>query len=109
LKNLDKAPDSHLFDYRLFQLYQDGQPWASLFGAQTPDEDFVETYVMYVLTGFTAQTSTSGTYNGPLTSLPLTIPGYAGGGITYQWADVPRDLRAPGKAELTRKMACIPL
>src|SRR6202162_2868877 len=56
----------------LRQLYQSNQPWASLFGAQAPDEDFVETYVMAVLTGYDPS---SQTFAGPLTSLPLSIQG----------------------------------
>jgi hypothetical protein len=85
----------------LFQLYQPAQPWASLFGAQTPNEDFVETYVMAVLTG---RDPSSGTFNGLLKSLSINIPNIAGTA-----PDVPRDLVAmPTKKQiLASKMSCI--
>jgi hypothetical protein len=92
----------------LYQLYQAGEPWPSLFGAQTPDEDFVETYTMAVLTGYNAVTNN---FAGPLTSLPLTIPGYSDGlnpgNYPGQWADVPRDLGNKIKPTLMAKMRCI--
>jgi hypothetical protein len=90
----------------LYQLYQANEPWASLFGAQAPDEDFVETYVMAVLTGY-SNTAGSASFSGPLTSLALQIPGYTGPSISQQWADVPRDLVAKQKPALANKMACI--
>lgn len=90
--------------YDLFQLYQPGQPWASLFAAQTPDEDFVETYTMAVLTGY--QPDSKG-FSGPLVSLPLYIPLYTGPHNIRLWADVPRDLLAGHKEGLARKIACI--
>lgn len=51
-------------------LYHARQPWASFFGALSPDEDFVETYKLYVLTN--AQSSVIAN-EGPLTSLPITF------------------------------------
>jgi hypothetical protein len=103
LKDLeaDSPPDSY---YDLFQLYQPGQAWASLFAAQTPDEDFVETYVMAVLMGYQPG---SKTFSGPLTSLPLRIPLYTGPGITRLRADVPHDVLLGHKEGLARKITCI--
>ena len=95
-----RPPASYPF---LLQLYQANQPWASLFGAQTPDEDFVETYVMAVLTGY-ANNAGAASFAGPLTSLPLAIPGFTGPG---QSTDVPRDLVAMNKPALANRMACI--
>jgi hypothetical protein len=93
----------------LFQLYQADRPWASLFGAQTPDEDFVETYVMYVLTGYQPNVDPRrDRFNGPLTSMPLAIPGFTGPNIAA-WADVPRDLLSFSKPTLQAKMRCIPI
>ena len=88
-------------DTALAQLSQSSQPWASLFGAQTPDEDFVESYVMAVLTG---DDPSSGSFAGPLTSLPLSIPG-----VTGPAPDVARDLVSGNKAALATKIRCIPL
>ena len=85
----------------LAQLLQPGQPWASLFGAQTPDEDFVESYVMAVLTG---DNPSNGSFAGPLTSLPLSIPGATGPA-----PDVAGDLVSGHKPELANKIRCIPL
>ena len=85
----------------LGQLYQAGQPWASLFGAQTPDEDFVESYVMAVLTGDNPR---AGIFAGPLMSLPISIPGASGAA-----PDVARDLVSGNKDALARKIRCIPL
>jgi hypothetical protein len=83
----------------LIQLLQDDQPWASFFGAQTPDEDFVETYVLYALLGNRFDNSSfNGVY---LASLPVTIPG------SNQTADVPKDLLAGSKSVLTAKISCL--
>jgi hypothetical protein len=87
------------FNTALHDLYQPLQPWASLFGAQTPDEDFVETYVMAVLTGYTAGVHT---FAGPLTNLPVSIPGYSA-----PYPDVPRDLVGGNKQTLLDKILCL--
>src|SRR5262245_8241071 len=50
----------------LHQLYTSQAPWASFFGSLAPDEDFIETYKLNVLTHVAATT--------PLTSLHLKIP-----------------------------------
>jgi hypothetical protein len=89
----------------VYDLYQYGQPWSSLFGAQTPDEDFVETYVMYALAGRKLLDST---YNGPyLASLPLTISGITIPGHAGNYADVPYDLLANKKGTLADKIRCL--
>lgn len=89
---------SSMLNQLVYQLHQYDQPWASLFGAQTPDEDFVEIYVLYALLGkkFDDQGYT-GAY---LQSLPVSIPGYPD-------ADIPRDLLAGNKATLSQKVQCV--
>ncbi len=87
----------------VFALYQANQPWPSIFGAQSPEEDFVETHVFRVLMA----RGLDGTGTAYLQSLPLTIPGYTGPNISNQWADVPRDFLAGNKRELARRAACI--
>ena len=104
LSQLDSGPPGS-YPY-LYDLYQSNQPWASLFGAQTPDEDFVETYVIAVLTGY-ANTASGPSFAGPLTSLPLAIPNITGPGITNKHADVPNDLVTKNKSALTKRMACL--
>jgi len=94
----------------LYQLYRRdqppaNQPWPSLFGAQTPEEEFVETYVLYALLGNKFDNPAySGSY---LASLPLTIPGYTDPGHPGQWADIPRDLLSGNKAILAQNMQCL--
>jgi len=86
----------------LFQLYQADQPWASLVAALTPDEDFVETYVLYALLGNKFDDSS---YNGPyLVSLPVIIPGIT---TDIQKADIPSDLLAVRKSVLAKKILCL--
>jgi hypothetical protein len=106
--SLDQLGSSTPPNYALFELYQPGEPWASLFAAQTPDEDFVETYVMAVLTGYQPGT-TPASFSGPLTSLPLEILPYSGPRIAKLWANVPSDLLAGRKESLAAKMSCLPL
>ncbi|MBV8888232.1 MAG: hypothetical protein JO305_01035 [Alphaproteobacteria bacterium] len=48
----------------LARLHARNRPWPSLFGAFSPNEDFVETFTLFTLTHATP----------PLTSLPLQIP-----------------------------------
>lgn len=84
----------------LWSLYQPGQPWASLFAAQTPDEDVVESYVLAVLTGYDPIAIR---YNGPLTSMPVNIPN------TPSSPDVVNDLVTGHKLPLQNKIACVPL
>jgi hypothetical protein len=83
----------------IYQLYQSNQPWASLFAAHTPDEDFVESYAMAVLTGYN---NSSQTFDGPLTSLPINIPQISVA------PDVAKDLVGGNKAALLNKLKCIP-
>jgi hypothetical protein len=76
----------------LAEQYARSSPWASLFGAISPDEDFVETYVFNVLTRATP----------PLTMLPLNLPN----GSTV---DVVTDYRSNEKdaLEFGRKVTCV--
>src|SRR4051794_26693732 len=67
------------------------EPWASFFATISPDEDFVETYKMKVLTGASPQ----------LTSLPFDFPG-TGGLLSV---NVPANV----SQALATKMSCIPL
>jgi hypothetical protein len=103
LSDFSNSPNSAASNTLTYNLYQFNQPWPSLFGAQTPDEDFVETYVLRVLLA-RALDGLGGAY---LHSLPLTIPGYTGAGITGKWADVPRDFLSGAKTELIRKATCV--
>jgi len=98
--SLDDLDNPAIANGALYALYQPGQPWASLFAAQTADEDFVETYAMAVLTGYNPNT---GTFGGPLRSMPLIIPG-----APTPPADVPGDLVGNTKPVLLNKMRCIP-
>jgi len=81
-------------------LYQPSAPWASFFAAIAPDEDFVETYKLKVLTTATP----------PLTSLEITMPGTAGD----HREDIPLYYRKaingtdPSKMPLVKKALCIP-
>jgi hypothetical protein len=68
-------------------IYAPSAPWASFFGAVSPDEDFVETYKFYALT----QASPG------LQSLPVQIPYVA------NTLDIPSDYRAGWKPELSIK------
>jgi hypothetical protein len=111
---LNELDGSNAFANRsLYNLYRrdplGDEPWASLFGAQTPDEDFVESYVLYALLG---KRFDDPGYNGSyLASLPLTIPGWTDPSnpshYPTQWADVPRDLLAGRKFSLGQKIKCI--
>jgi hypothetical protein len=94
----------------LDELYQPDalQPWASYLGAISPDEDFVETYKLWVLTN--AQPGAVQD-EGPLTSLPII---FLNGTIedipkTYG-VPAPNNFGAPkttGKALLAAKARCI--
>jgi len=79
----------------LDQLYAPSAPWASFFGAISPDEDFVETYKFKVLISASP----------PLTSLPMTIQGT--GGIYRE--NVPVAYLSNQKPDLATKVGCIPL
>jgi hypothetical protein len=76
----------------IFALLDATQPWASLFAAMAPDEDFVETYKFEVLT----------TANPPLTSVTITLPG---GGT----ANLAVNYLAGDKHELGNKVSCVPV
>ncbi len=74
---------------RFVGIYAPGAPWASYFAALSPDEDFVESYKLFVLT-----------QADPKLSLPIQIP-YAG------TEDVPTALRRGTKPELKGKISCV--
>jgi hypothetical protein len=71
-------------------IYPANAPWASFFGAISPDEDFVETYKFYVLNQATPN----------LTSLLLQISD----GVTK---DIPSDYQQGLKQQLAGKISCI--
>jgi hypothetical protein len=71
-------------------IYPPSAPWASFFGAITPDEDFVETYKFYVLNQATPK----------LTSLPVQIPNQVP-------RDIPSDYLQGLKPQLAGKIGCI--
>jgi hypothetical protein len=94
---IDNALNSGTAGDLLDQLYAPDAPWASFFAAIAPDEDFVETYKLKVLTQVQVQP--------PLTSLIITMPGTAG----QNQENVPDDLlRRHRKTELAGKLTCIP-
>jgi hypothetical protein len=79
------------------KIYRSEGHWASMFAAFSPDEDFVETFKLNVMTN---NTGTS-----PLTSLPLHF--YKNGGTVAYTENVPQDLQDPNKKlELKRKINC---
>ena len=85
-----------------FLLYEPNKPWPSYFGALTPDEQFVETYVFHVLVGNQLDYATT-PY---LKSLPVLIS-YTDGSTHV--VDIPNDFwSGTGKPALYSKMACIP-
>ena len=95
----NSANDPNQLLYNLYAPDNDQikQPWASFFGAQTPDEDFVETYKLYALLG---NRFDNPAYTGKyLKSLPMTA-----GGRT---ANIPQDLLAGRKAALATKITCL--
>jgi hypothetical protein len=82
--------------YNLFtpdQQGQPGQPWASLFAAMSPDEDFVETYKLKVLTTMSRN---------PLTHGSVTVQGYPP-------EDIVSDYLTGRKAILKTKTDCTPV
>jgi hypothetical protein len=76
----------------IYQWLVPSAPWASLFAAMSPDEDFVETYKFKVLTDLAALH--------PLTSARITVP-QAGA------ADIVSDYRRGAKGFLSTKVSCI--
>jgi len=74
-------------------LHKSNQPWASFFGVFTPDEDFVETYRLWVLK------------EAGLQSFPVTIP--HGNGNNPAIANIIADLIVGNKPELSRKIDCV--
>jgi hypothetical protein len=81
---------------QLRRIYIAEAHWPSLFGAFSPDEDFVETFKLYVLTNAAT---------GPLTSLPLNF--YDNNGVVIHTEDIPKDLQdSTKKLGLRRKITC---
>ncbi len=78
-------------------------PWASLFAAMTPDEDFVETYKFKVLTDQTPNATGS---NHPLTSVWITVPNGQGAGANGT-ANIVADYRNSARGALAAKVGCI--
>jgi hypothetical protein len=72
-------------------LSSSNEPWVSLFGANAPDEDFVETFKFAVL------------IDAGLTSLPITIP--TSNGLVL--IDIPKSYLAGTNTNITNKVACI--
>jgi hypothetical protein len=77
----------------LNNLYSPGQPWASFFAANAPDEDFVETYKFSVL--YDTQV---------FDSLQMSVSN--GAGTTYA-QDIPHDYANGLKSILTNKVKCL--
>jgi hypothetical protein len=93
-------------------LFQESSPWASYFAAQSPEEDFVETYKLYVLTNANAQSIPN---EGPLNSLQWTMYNYT---PTPYTQNIPQDYGHPvarnkgvpmtnNKSTLASKVQCI--
>jgi hypothetical protein len=74
--------------------------WPSLFGAVSPEEDFVETFKIYIMTN---KKTNNGAY---VSSLPLYIYTVAGANATYS-PDIYNAIDGNNKHELIRKMNII--
>jgi hypothetical protein len=85
----------------LDKIYQPHSHWPSLFGAFSPDEDFVETFKFYVLTNASL----------PLTSLQINIYDDSSSNMTIPTytENIPHDfdVNRNKKGELRRKVNCI--
>jgi hypothetical protein len=78
------------------QLYRTNQPWASYFASISPDEDFVETYKLIVLTSAQPVPALN---EGPLTALPISLAAVP--------HNIPADYLAGSKTLLSIKTACV--
>jgi hypothetical protein len=76
-------------------------PWASLFAAMSPDEDFVETYKFKVLTDRTPEASRY-----PLTSVWITVPQGQSNGSNGA-ANIVADYLSGARPYLAAKVDCI--
>jgi len=84
---------------KLHNMYRTEAHWASLFGAFSPDEDFVEMFVLNVLLNA----------NTPLTSLPLNLYDRTQNPPKLGTPDdIAADYAAGKKPELGRRIACFP-
>jgi hypothetical protein len=77
-------------------------PWASLFAAMSPDEDFVETYKFKVLTDNVTSTAS----RHPLTSVWITVPNGLGAGSNGT-VDIADAYHNGWRANLAAKVGCI--
>jgi hypothetical protein len=107
LADFNNSPGAARSNYLTFALYQASQPWPSMFGTQTPNEDFVETYAIRVLMGNKLENNGQGNGYPYLKSLPITIPGYTGPKIKNQQANVPDDFLGNRKSGLKKKADCL--
>jgi hypothetical protein len=89
---IDALPPGPGQNHLIYQLLAPSQPWASLFAAMSPDEDFVETYKFKVLTDPAAPH--------PLTSVVIDVP-QAG------TANIADDYAHGRKPDLKTKVSCI--
>jgi hypothetical protein len=97
ISDIDAAINTPLGAKLLGQLYQPDQPWASYFGAISPDEDFVETYKLYVLTSAQPVANLN---EGPLRNLTILVDGSK--------HDIPGDLLSGKKRFCMIKFSAYP-
>jgi hypothetical protein len=103
IDDIDNLPPGSVAQNQLiYQLLVPPMPWASLFAAMSPDEDFVETYKFKVLTD--NYTSTASRL--PLTSVLITVPNGLGAGSNGT-ADIADAYHNGWKAYLAAKVGCI--
>ena len=77
--------------------------WPSLLGAISPEEDFVETFKVAMVSGYNLADNGGNT---GVTSMPLVI--FAGGSQVFPSPNIYADLNTPGhKRELKRKIVCV--
>jgi hypothetical protein len=100
------APGSVAQNQAIYQLLvppmSGPSPWASLFAAMSPDEDFVETYKFKVLTD--NYTSTASRH--PLTSVWITVPNGQSAGSDGT-VNIVGAYRIGTRANLAAKVGCI--
>jgi hypothetical protein len=91
LAQFKKGVDDQTLDDGLDQLLSGNTFWASFLASNAPDEDFVETYKLSILT------------DAGLTSLPLTIPTSTGSDTV----DIPAAYLSGSNTNLINKVQCI--
>jgi hypothetical protein len=103
IDDIDNLPPGSVAQNQvIYQLLVRPMPWASLFAAMSPDEDFIETYKFKVLTD--NYTSTASRH--PLTSVVITVPNGVGAGLNGT-ADIADDYHNGWRAYLAAKVGCI--